>query len=71
MFLFLFCVSLIIDNKLQYKFKTCNTDWMVIKEKKQQNIFLPQLKRDSSTILILKFTTQGLYGEHKLDSSIM
>lgn len=67
----LFCVRLLKDNKLQEKFGTCNISWMVITGDRKIKPWSATNERWSSIALILKFHTQDLYEENKLDSLVI
>jgi len=64
-------VSLLTNKKLQDKFGTCSTCWMVNRGDKTIEHFPATGERESSTTLILKFPTHDLYEENQLDSPVM
>ena len=64
-------VSLLTDNKLQDKYGTCNTSWMVSKEDKTIELFPAMAEKEPSSILILELPAHGLNEENKLDSQVM
>jgi len=67
----LFLVSLLTDNKLQEKFGTCSTSWMVNRGDKTIEPFPATAKREPAATLVFKFLAHGLYEENKLDSPVM